>query len=388
MEKRLYEIQERKARISEELEAADATQIAELDREVTALAAEEKEIRSKMNIKDKMIPLNEEKENDVEARAREFASSGKMSISADEARAVLISTGSLAKPTGVGGINEPQNILSSIIDMVTVEDLTGMGSYKEAYMTAWQVAGAATDGTASNPSDPTFRTVAINPFLIDTLTYVSKSLKKQTPLQYEAKVRKGAMIALKKKAVSYIIKGNGSTEPFGIVNAVNTETSPASLTQALEVTANTIDQTTLRKIVFAYGGDENIGAGARLFLNKLDLIKFGDVRGTNEKKAVYEITPDGSNPNVGIIKDGGLSVPYVICSDVAALSASTYVDADIPTMIYGDPANYKLGLFGDYEVNVSEDYKFAEGLLSIRGEAMIGGNVIVDKGFVVVTLTT
>jgi len=122
-------------------------------------------------------------------------------------------------------------------------------------------------------------------------------------------------------------------------------------------------------------------------LNKLDLIKFGDVRGTNEKKPVYEIIPDGSNPNTGVIKDGGLAVPYVICSDVTALSTATYSATDIPTMIYGDPANYKLALFGDYEVSVSEDYKFAEGLLSVRGEAWIGGNVIVDKGFIVVTLT-
>ena len=78
------------------------------------------------------------------------------------------------------------------------------------------------------PSDPLFRTAAINPFQIDVLTYVSKSIRKQTPLQYEAKVRQGALIALKKKAVNYIIKGNGSTAPFGIYHAENTETSPES----------------------------------------------------------------------------------------------------------------------------------------------------------------
>ena len=202
------------------------------------------------------------------------------------------------------------------------------------------------------------------------------------------KVRKGALIALKKKVVNYIIKGNGSTQPFGVYHAVNTETVPESMTKELLVAANTIDQKTLRSIVFAYGGDENIGGGARLFLNKNDLIAFGDVRGTQEKKAVYEIIPDGANPNIGIIKDGGLSVPYVICSDVNSSERIYKGVAKIPTMVYGAPGAYKLGLFGDYEVNVSEDYKFAEGLLSVRGEAMLGGNVIVDKGFVVVTLAT
>jgi HK97 family phage major capsid protein len=387
MQKRMNEIQERKTSILEEIKEADDVRLAELNEEVDALNGEEKELRSKMSIKDKMIPLVEERDDDRESRAREFMTSNRLAIPATETRAILTSTGSLAKPTEVGGINDPHNVVSSIVDMVAVEDLTGAGSYKEAYVKSWQAAGAAVDGTASDASDPLFRTAAINPFQIDVLTYVSKSIRKQTPLQYEAKVRQGALIALKKKAVNYIIKGNGSTAPFGIYHAANTETSPESITEAYEVTANTIDGTTLRKIVFAYGGDENVGAGARLFLNKLDLIKFGDVRGTNEKKAVYEIIPDGSNPNTGVIKDGGLAVPYVICSDVTALSTATYSATDIPTMIYGDPANYKLALFGDYEVSVSEDYKFAEGLLSVRGEAWIGGNVIVDKGFIVVTLT-
>ena len=192
------------------------------------------------------------------------------------------------------------------------------------------------------------------------------------------------MVALRKKVAELIVKGNGTTEPYGIINAVNTESTPEVIYETLTVSDATIDEKTLRKIVFAY--DENVGGNARLYLNKKDLIAFGDVRGTNEKKAVYEITPDGSNPNTGIIKDGGLSVPYTICSDVVALSASTKGSAAIKTMIYGDPSNYKLGLFGDYEVSVSEDYKFAEGLLAVRGEAMVGGNLTFDKGMVVVTL--
>ncbi len=387
MEKRLQEILARKAEIKNELNNADEKRLKELNDEVDALTKEETEIRSKMDLTGKLGNPEPKPQgrNETEERAKKFAETGRTRISASETRSTLLSGGAIATPTGVGGINEPFNVLSSIIDMITVEDMTGMGGYKEAFVSAWQTAGAGTEGTVANTSDPTFKIANILPFDIDVVSYVSKQIKKQSPLQYEEKVRKGALIALKKKAVSYIIGGNGSTEPFGIHNAKDKD--GAAICQAYEVTANTIDQTTLRKIVFAYGGDENVGAGARLFLNKKDLIKFGDVRGTNEKKAVYEIIPDGANPNTGIIKDGGLSVPYVICSDVTALSESTYVDKDIPTMIYGNPANYKLGLFGDFEVSVSDDYKFGEGLLTVRGEVLVGGNVVADKGFVIVTLT-
>ncbi len=326
------------------------------------------------------------KANEVEERAKAFATTGKLKIENNETRATLLSGGQIATPTKVAGINEPGTQFSSIVDMVTIEDMTGIGSYKEAYIDSWQTAGAATEGTASAPTDPVFKTVQINPFLLDTLSYVSREIRKQTPLQYEEKVRQGALIALRKKVAEWIVNGNGTAAPYGIKNAVNTDSSPASMTKTLSVTSATIDDKTLRKIVFEYGNDESIGTNAVLFLNKADLIAFGDVRGTNEKGAVYEIIPDGSNPNTGVIKEGGLTVKYCLNSNLTALSSSTRGSSAIQTMVYGDPSCYKLGLFGDYEVNVSEDYKFAEGLLAIRGEAMVGGNVVIKNGFVVVTL--
>ncbi len=398
---RLLEIEARLSAISAELNNEDANLDA-LGQEIASLKEERKSIMDKAEQRKSLInsvvnspaapiasfsPMQERNNtNELEKRAATLVEKGTLVVDNKEARSILLSTGTLAKPSEVGGINEPFNIISSIVDMVMVEDLTGTGNYKEAYLKTWQTAAAGTDGTAPTPNDPTFRTVAITPFLIDTLTYVSKNIAKQTPLQYEEKVRKGSLIALKKKVTDYIIKGNGSTAPFGIYNAVNTQETPETMTQEYLVAANTIDAGTLRKIVFAYGGDENVAGGARLILNKNDLIAFGDVRGTNEKKAIYEIIPDGANPNIGIIKDGGLSVPYVICSDVTALSASTKGASKIKTMLYGAPGAYKLGLYGNYEITVSQDYKFAEGLLSVKGEVMVGGNVVVDKGFVVVTL--
>ena len=55
-------------------------------------------------------------------------------------------------------------------------------------------------------------------------------------------------------------------------------------------------------------------------------------------------------------------------------------------MIYGNPLNYELGLFSDFTVRVDESYKAQERLLTILGDVMIGGNLVVDKGVVVATL--
>lgn len=394
---RLAEIEARLAAIKIELEGENAD-VDALEKEVNSLTDERAKIKEKAEKRKKLldgiavgggIVVPTGGENPEQERAADFVKTGRMNVGAKEVRSTLLSTGTLAMPTAVGGINEPFNIVSSIVDTVFVEDLTGVGSYQEAYMTAWQSAkDNVAYGTAPDTSDPTFRTVAINPFPMDVMSYVGKNLRKQTPLAYAEKVKRGALIALRKKVARWIVSGNGTTQAFGIYNAVNTEDEPASMTNDYLVAKDyDIDATTLRKIVFAYGGDENmIGSGTKLFLNKTDLIAFGDVRGTNEKKAIYEIIPDGSNPNIGIIKDGGLSVHYVICSDVTALTGSAETGATrIKTMLYGDPYAYKLGLFGDYEVSVSDDYKFGEGLLTVKGEVMIGGNIVKDKGFVVVT---
>ena len=155
----------------------------------------------------------------------------------------------------------------------------------------------------------------------------------------------------------------------------------AEISKKLELAA-TVDENLLTEIFFAYGGDETLGANARLYLNKKDLLSLGKIRGTQDKKRVFEITPEGGNPNRGMIKDGGTMIPYAINSYLTALTGAS---TETQTMVYGDPMNYEVGLFGDFSIRVDESIKGVERMLTILGDAMVGGNLIVDKGFVVVT---
>lgn len=301
---------------------------------------------------------------EAEKRAAAFANSGRMKIENKEARAVLVSSGTIATPTEVSGITEKFNAVSSIVDLVKVTNADKMGAYNVAYEDADAVAAATAEGAAYNESDPAFNFVEIKPEKQTVLSYISEEAQKQTPLDYEGKVKDSALTALRKKAAAVI----------------TSKLLASTINASLPVSAIAAD--TLRKIALTYGGDENVVGGAVLFLNKADLIAFGDVRGQNEKKAVYEITPDAGNPNTGIIKDGGLSVKYCINSNAEAHAGA---DAGDKTMFYGNPHAFELALFSDYDIKVSEDFKFDKGLLSIRGAVSLGGNVIQKNGFVVVT---
>jgi len=296
-----------------------------------------------------------------------------------EKRAVTISSGELATPTLVkNGINDKANEVSSIIDMVNVEDLKGMSEYKVPYVCAIGTGGKTTEGEGATTAEPTFAYASIKPVKITAYSEVTEEAEKLTPVAYYEKVKSLALVALKKKVSAYMINGDAVSLPSFI--GINTS-SAAAITSASDIDISAIDQNTLRKMVLAYGGDENVIGTGVLLLNKLDLLAFGDVRGTSEKKAVYDIVPDSNNPNTGYIKDGGLSVRYCINSNIAALSSAATED-DTYCMIYGILGNYTLGLFDDYSIKVSSESKFKEGMLAIKGSVLAGGNVTVKEGFV------
>ena len=382
----ITELRARAAEIREAVKAEDAD-LPALEKEADAIAERIKQydieqrrkaIAARVASGQEGTPLpNPTADNTAEQRAQQFRETRRETISAMETRATLMSSGNLAAPTGVSGINDSVGVkVSSIIDMVKVVNCEGMGSNKIAYLSEdADAADGQTEGSAATTKEPTFATITISPESVAVLSYISKQAKKQTPLLYEAKVREQALLSLRKKAASLVTKQL-------VASKLNT-------TIQADVASNkgVIDAGTLRKIALAYGGDESVVGGAVLFLHKTDLIAFGDVRGTNEKKPVYEITPDTSNPNTGTIKDGGLTVRYCLNSNLTALSGTDQVTGTAKkTMFYGVPSCIELDLFSDYEIAVSEDFAFDKLMDTIRGDVELGADVVVKNGFVAVEL--
>lgn len=307
----------------------------------------------------KMEERKEEKKMNIEERTKQaeaFARDGKMSIDNKELRATLVSSGTIATPTSVKGINELDNV-ASIVDKVMVEECYGMGSNKIAYEVSAPIGGATTEGDVYKEGDTTFGFKTITPTKLTTFATISEEARQLSPLAYEDKVKRNAMVALRRAVSKYIVD----------------KVVASDLKVAMELTA--IDQKTLRNVALNYGGDEAVNGGATLICNKKTLVALGDVRGTSEKKAVYEITPDGANPSVGVIKDGGLAVSYILNENVAD-----------NTIIYGQLERFELDLFSNYEVRVSEDYLFNKGMLAIRGSVNVGGEVAYKDGFIVASV--
>ncbi len=319
---------------------------------------------------------NTDAEN-FEERAKKFALTKRTSIATTQLRAALVSSGKLATPTAVSGINDSVGAKhSSIIDLVKIVDCGGMGSNKVAYIdTDADAAAEQTEGSAATAKETTFGYVEITPKTLATYAQISEQAKNQTPLQYEAKVQEQALISLRKAAVKLVIsKLKAST----LNKTINASVSSAK--------KGIFDENTLTDLILEYGGDESIVGDAVLFLNKKDLRAIGKIRGTQDKKKAYEIVPDGSNPNIGIIKDGGLAIKYCICSELAACTDTAQGSAAIPTMFYGNPQCLELDLFTDYKVKVSEEFAFTSLMDTILGSVSLGADVVAKNGFVALTI--
>lgn len=389
--KRLKEIEERLAEIKGIVDSDESVEnIDALNTEADQLLAERNKIleniqnyqQLRQKIADGSIGTsvniggNIDAEN-FEERAKKFASTKRTSIATTQLRAALVSSGKLATPTAVSGINDTVGAKhSSIIDLVKIVDCGGMGSNKVAYIdTDADAAAEHTEGSAATAKEATFGYVEITPKTLATYAQISEQAKNQTPLQYEAKVQEQALISLRKAAVKLVIS---KLKASALNKAVDASVSSAK--------KGILDENTLTDFLLEYGGDESVVGEAVLFLNKKDLRAIGKIRGTQDKKKVYEIVPDGSNPNVGIIKDGGLAIKYCICSELAACVDTAQGSAAIPTMFYGNPQCLELDLFTDYQVKVSEEFAFTSLMDTILGSVTLGADVVAKNGFVSLTI--
>lgn len=332
----------------------------------------------------------EERDKALE-RADILRKGGTVKFSVAEVRkAITLATATLAEPTGVGtDIRGGDSAISSIIDQVRVINLYGMSEYQEPYVISELDAKtgtvASTAGKARTAStDPTFGVSLIKPYDMSTTSFVDRNVGNLTPTDYYAKIWGMALRAMRRKAAEMIVNSDG--EASHVMHGMKTAKNQAGAAIYASANVNAVDVNLLDTLYFAYGADTEVGGSARLFLTKTDLKAIGALRGENEKQRLFTVEPDMSNPNIGVIRDGGVVIPYTICPDLNSLSGATAGSNPIQTMIYGNPLNYELGLFSDFTVRVDESYKAQERLLTILGDVMIGGNVVVDKGFVVATL--
>lgn len=366
------ELQERMAEIRSLVDAEDADldalekEAREIKEELERRAAEE---AKKQSVRDmlaagkvpemRVIEKNQEetKVSEKEKRAQEFVENGSLIIENRQ----LLATGVLTPTAAKEEIAELPTTICSIVDDVHSFDATGTGAWGYAYRVTDGAAAAVTDGQTIGGTPGTFDKGTITPNEWGILDEISNQVKKFTPVRYFESIRNNAYLALRRYAKTKIVEA--------VLDSDIAETN-------VNVP---IDENFVRTLVLGFDADESVAGGTKLYLCKEDLEAIGKVRGTNEKKAVFEITFDDENN--GTITDGGLFVKFSICSDLKESGTG-----NINQMLYGQPGAIDMPLWGNYEVTTDEggDY-FKRNMLGIRGLQTAGVALTKYHGMQIVT---
>lgn len=349
---RLKEIEARRAELTTEASAEDVTEtrLAEITTEAESLNKEEMEVRAKMALETKnSTPVTTP---EVESKADEFMRTGRMVMETRQ----LLSTGTIAKPTNVGGINGLAAVASDIVDDVHAFALNGVGTWRAAYKVTDAEAAAVTEGSAVAGTASTYNYVDITPTEWGVLDEISKQVKKQSPLDYQSAIEDSAVIALRDYASDTIISAiTGST-----------------LKQAIGSRA--LDKDFLRNTVLGFRPIKGKGA-CKLYINQTDLATLGAVRGTNEKRALYEINFTDESNTAGTIKEGGMAVSFRILDGLTT-----------GTQLYGQPATVDMPMWGNYAIETDEggDY-FKRSMIGIKGTQTANADLVAYHGMQVIT---
>lgn len=303
-------------------------------------------------------------------------------------------SGSLTNPTGAGSEVNDNLGQSSLVELVRQQDMTGLTGWEEPYAISDPAAKvgvpATVAGTTRAAADPTFGVSVIKPYEVTTTSFVDRNIARLTATAYMQKIQLMAQRALFNKIAALILKGDAESTHvmYGMLNGTNKAGSSIIETVAATVFSSKgkVDEQLLNNLYFGYGDSYEVGGNAMLFCNKTDLKAWGALRGTNEKGRLFSVTPTAGQANRGVIGDGGMLIPYLIDPNLTAVDGTAQAastGSDTLCCVYGDPQNYLLGFFGDYTIRVDESVKAIERMVTILGDAMVGGNVIANKGFVV-----
>lgn len=371
----------------EALQKEEITEEEEIDeRSLLRKTVENLECRSLDTSKIKEIKKPEKEERKVdekkevlEQRGADLKAGKKIKVELEE-RSTVVSSGDLLIPRKYKNtIDESFEGVSGLVDRLNTVPLEGGESYSVPFEVAYGEGNYTGENADYSETDPETDYVETGRAKITAYSEISKEAIKLPNANYQALVIKRVRDSIRKKIGKQAIIGAGTTNTIkGIYNA-DVKVMPTAEAKTADISLADIDIDTLNTIVFAYGGDESVESEQVLILSKRDLEKFAKVK-TSDDKFVYKVTRKGQTGTIAYA-NGGLEVPYVINSACGSLSDSKTV-AGKYTLVYGSLSSYELPIFSELEIEESKDYNFKKGMVSYRGDVIVGGTVSKYNGFV------
>lgn len=363
-----------------ELKKLDA-QIEEA-RKLEEKTPEEKAAEERSNAQPDVVKMNhhaektEKKGIDLDKLAAEIRSGKPTVISAEAQREIqkrAIASSSTQKPTAYKGtLEEAPNQVAQAIDLVAHVPMKGAARYEVAFEVDVADADYTAEAGAYTTAEGTFNTNDTVATKLTAKVIVNEEVKELNTIDYLDAIINSVKKSLRKKTSKEVVIGDGTTGHLrGIANA------PAKVMPTdYKLDVRAVDKNTLRNIIMAYGGDEDVTSPLTLFLNKNTLNEFLAVELKSGDPA-YNVKFEGTGGTISEAK-GGLEVPFSINSGLKAFSAEV---AGKTFAVYGDPQKYEVPEFSDIVVVENDAIYQDKGQIAFFGHQLLGGVVAGYKAF-------
>ena len=282
-----------------------------------------------------------------------------------EGRSITVASSGIVLPNQAStNINQPFQQVSSLIDGVNVLPLQGGESYAQPYEKAVADATTVAEGGTPDDTDTTFDKANIAKAKLVAYSEITEEVMKLPSANYADVVLQNITVSLRKKIAKEIMVGTGATNHMvGIFSSLAEAIVPST-----DISLSVIDNTTLNKIVFGYGGDEAVEGQSVLILNKKDLAAFAALR-TTDGKPFHTIVTRGGYGTI----DG---YPFIINSACSALTDSATASAaycmslakaaDKTFMFTPDTTTITSVLNGSTTLTSGTNYSYASGVLTLK----------------------
>lgn len=387
----LKEILERKLAIKNSIQARGAEitseEIEKFNKELDELEAQERSIKAKQDLEARMAGLNIPTEVVASTQERNQEQPNALAVrgkayKARDGREVSLRSSTVNGTTSTGVLIPkhldnnitafPWNEVSSIVDLVTVISLPNGNEYTKAFQISTGEADYTLEPTKTGDSKADkdgvynevttgFDSVSIKRNKITALTYESEESMLMPEADYATLIEGNVALSMKKKIAKEIVLGDGTGVHFvGMAPADSANMN----TNTYKDVEKGIDENTVIDTLIEYGGEEDIEGRQAYLMNKLTLKEFARVRGS-DKKPVYSITFDGNTAMI----DG---VRVVFTKHLKPFSQASSGDI---WALYGDFSKYYMLDFGGDAIETSREFKFDQGITTVRGRVYAGGNI-------------
>lgn len=287
--------------------------------------------------------------NEKEIRAKSFVETGKTEFR-------ILTTSTIAKPTKVGEMSGLADSEGGIIDDVYSIPLEGNGAYVVPYKKADAKSADHAEGTNFGGTASDYDHVTINPTEWGVFDEISNRVARQTSVSYMNAVEESAVISLR------------ATGCEKIIDAV------LKSTLAKKLYSIALDADYLRSLVLGYNAIKGKGECA-LYISREDLITLGKIRGTQDKKPVYEFTYDPGSTISGTIKEGATVIRFRIEEHLTK-----------GTQLFGQPLTIHMPMWNDMEVKTDEHGEFfKKGTIGIIGSQDAGADLCALNGMEIIS---